>query len=210
MGTLANPVIVVHISDVELKVKDSWENGVCVFDKLRIVIPGDLKQRIMAIPIPTVSDLQSFLAWIAVNQHNEEQKKEELSLPINSLRYQRGLALNPTLLKKPISTALWPDKSGPSWDLLRLFRFERDHFVVGFTGFETNLLPKLLAFKSSLQLATQLICFESSVILEGNACANFMAKLGATKSTHLKIWDSSPPPGMSHLSLANSMDHFYS
>ena len=57
MGTLANPVIVVHISDVELKVKDLWENGVCVFDKPRIVIPGDLKQRIMAIPIPAVSEL---------------------------------------------------------------------------------------------------------------------------------------------------------
>ncbi|KAJ6336460.1 hypothetical protein OIU78_012955 [Salix suchowensis] len=106
------------------------------------------------------------------------------SLPINSLRYLRGLALHPTLLKKPISTALWPDKFGPSWDLLLLFRFERgvfqvwlltpasagdgllflsgnmhisgthaDHFAVGFTGFETNLLPRLLSFKSCLQLA---------------------------------------------------------
>ncbi|KAJ6392443.1 hypothetical protein OIU77_026246 [Salix suchowensis] len=170
-GYSCNPVIAVHISDVELKVKDSWENGVCDFDKPRIVIPGDLKQRIMAIPTPTVSDLQSFLPWIAVNQHNEEHKEEDLSLPINSLRYLRGLALHPTLLKKPISTALWPDKFGPSWDLLLLFRFERgvfqgfggcnmhisgthaDHFAVGFTGFETNLLPRLLSFKSCLQLA---------------------------------------------------------
>ncbi|KAJ6336459.1 hypothetical protein OIU78_012954 [Salix suchowensis] len=42
-GYSCNPVIAVHISDVELKVKDSWENGVCDFDKPRIVIPGDLK-----------------------------------------------------------------------------------------------------------------------------------------------------------------------
>uniref|UniRef100_A0A6N2K5A0 Uncharacterized protein n=2 Tax=Salix viminalis TaxID=40686 RepID=A0A6N2K5A0_SALVM len=128
----------VVISDVELKVKDSWENGVCVFDKLRIVIPGDLKQRIMAIPIPTVSDLQSFLAWSAVNQHNEEQKEEDL-------RYGFSLLLQ-------LAMAFYSCQGFGGCNM-HISGTPADHFVVGFTGFETNLLPRLLSFKSCLQLA---------------------------------------------------------
>ncbi|KAF9686589.1 hypothetical protein SADUNF_Sadunf02G0005000 [Salix dunnii] len=51
------------------------------------------------------------------------------------------------------------DADGNSWGnpgsvgLGCLIRTPAGHFVVGFAGFETNLLPRVLAFKCSLQLA---------------------------------------------------------